>query len=739
MVQTSAENVWSVLMIHIVAMVYALPEPIDTEIITNFANLTKTRVSSSDNKYQISSNGAKKECVMNVNETDLVILKRLVQSKVFHYVELNLHFASSISNSVIKEWQWRMTNDVGKEILSLLTLEYICVSYTLDVGTQTRHLNVTDAPSGCISSEKDPGELIAKTIMKQLPPEKEMCFQEVLNMSTQTRCCKTIGKDPFKYDCRVSFARSDFVNVLKSMLSVNNIFERLAWFPLVVYIGLFLQWKSTTDTEGFYKLAESPMSLSSILTMLFWDGYGRIKSFVRRCLLIGALFILFWQMKSFDELNYFKIYFSIWALLYPFFNFFVQSDVTSEWGFFLSRYCQKVFSHLHYNIDDVLLLGQKNVLGAVCLITLPFNIKRWKRMFSHFRPKKDDLEKRSGLNKIGVYSKKGAFCLGTLLLVFLLQIVFVFLFTADCYSLIVIKQGKAIINRRGYSIVGCSMILCEIVCLFFTVFFLLYALEYIPCIAISLLSGLLLNVVYFFPYVVLSSILLSYFWIFWSHVEEQYVVLMTLIFAENVKYNVEAKTQTTTLATAITTTSTITTTITTTVTPGTTTTTPGNDDDKAGGENDDRRFKCETCRNDSVVDIDDLTETVCVVSEELYDSIRKRLLPYHGNLFRFALNILGIFVFAVISLTLVKVLQASDVSPTIQLFTTFSVGAFPYIMNVVAAKKGEKQKNAWEKQLKHCVEPLVKKIAGDKADLRRTEFIITHQDQNVEEGRESVV
>ena len=715
MLQKSAEKILFLIMIQIVA--YAFYEPTDTWVSNNL-----------DNEYQISSNGAKKECVMNVSETDLFILQQLVRSKVFHYVELNLHFASNISNSVIQEWRWRMTNDVGKEILSLVTLEYICVSYTLDVGGKTRQLNVTDDPSGCIASEKDPGVLIAKTIMKQLPSDKEMCFQEVSNMSTQTRCCKTIGKDPLKYDCLVNFARSDFVNVLESMLSVNDVVLRLALFPIVVYIGIFLQWKGTTDTKGYYKLTESPMSLSSILTMLFWDGHGRIKSFVRRCLLIGVLFILFWQMKSFDKLNSFEIYFSIWALLYPFFNFFVQSDVTCEWIFFLSRRCQKVFSHLHYNIDDVLLLSKKNVLGAVCLITLPFNIKRWKRMLVHFRAKKDDLKQKSKLNKIGVYGKKGACCLVNLVLVFLMQIIFLFLFTFECYSSIFMKQVKSIIDRRGCSIVAGLLVLGEFVCLFFTVYFLLNALQCVPCIAISLLSGLLLNVAYFFPYAVLSSILLFYFWMYWTHVEEQYVVLMTLIFKENVKHKLIEKARTDTLTTATTTT---------TATPEIYTTTPGNDDDNAAKKNDHVCLKCETCGDEGVVDIDDLTETVCVVSEELYERVRKHLLPYHGILFRFALNILGIFVFAVISLTLVKVLQASDVSPTIQLFTTFSVGAFPYLMNIVAGKKGEKQKNAWKKQLKYCAKPLVEKIAGDNPDLRRTECIITHQDQIVEKVRES--
>ena len=758
-------------------IISTMAEGIKRNSLTNSVN-QKTKPSNLSDKYQIGtliSNGTKENCVINVSQTDLFLLEQLARSKVVHYVELNFHFSSSISNSVAKAWRWRMTNNVGKEILSLLALEYIHVSCTLDVGRKTKHVNVTDDPSGCTAAQKDIGVLVAETIVKQLSSEKEICFEEVSNISTQTRCCKSIGKDPVKYDCSATFAESKFLNVLESILSVQTIIVRLLLFPVVVYIGIFLQSKTTNNIKGYYQLTESRMSPSSILSMLFWDGYGKIKSFLRRCLLIGLLFLLFCEVRLFDKLNKFDLFFGVWAFLYPFSKLFSHSYDASECSS-LSRCCQEVFSCLHYNIDDVLLLGRENMLGAVCLITLPFNIKRWEKMFLHFFPKEDDHE------KLSVCSRNAALFLVYFVLVFIMQIMFVLLFTLDCYLSVLLKLLRSIVNggsEQNY-LIRVVMFLVEFYCLFFTVYFLIYALQHIPGIAISLLSGLLLNVAYFFPYFVLVSILVFYSWMYWTYVEEQYVVLMTLIFEENVKHKLNKKlhatvtsktitTTITTLSTEPTTRKTVTTSKTTSettpettpattpeTTPATATTTletttttplatmpaittPCNNGNNAENNDDDGCFKCGICRNQNEVDIDGLTETVCVVSQEVYDSIRKRLLPYHGNLFRFGLNILGISVFAVFSLTLVQVLQASDVSPTIQLFTTFSVGAFPYIMNIVAAQKGEKQKDAWEKQLKHCVESLVKKIAGDKPDLRLTEFFIKHPDQNVGEVRESDV
>ena len=72
------------------------------------------------------------------------------------------------------------------------------------------------------------------------------------------------------------------------------------------------------------------------------------------------------------------------------------------------------------------------------------------------------------------------------------------------------------------------------------------------------------------------------------------------------------------------------------------------------------------------------------------------------------------------------VLQASDVSPTVQLLTTVSVRAFLYIMNIAAAKKGEEQKDAWEEQLKQRVN-ISGRIYGRKTKITHNSFYRTFE------------
>ena len=80
--------------------------------------------------------------------------------------------------------------------------------------------------------------------------------------------------------------------------------------------------------------------------------------------------------------------------------------------------------------------------------------------------------------------------------------------------------------------------------------------------------------------------------------------------------------------------------------------------------------------------------------------------------------------FAYFVLTLVEILQASDISPTVQMITTFSVSALPYIMNTFAGKNGDEEKSAWKENLQAEVKYLVKKRIADNPELARTSIVV---------------
>ena len=666
-------------------------------------NETRTSQSSTTDTHQINKfalNKTKTGCLLTVNESDLSLLEQLAESKVVHLTELNFQFASNISNSVFTKWRWWWMDRIGQEILSLLEMKDIFVHWTLDVGRETAGVKLLDDPPGCTINENDPGKFIAVTVLKLLSfnRKKEMCFDRVSNQSTQTICCKITGrsrkKDPWswKSQCYVSVAaRSEFVNILETMLSVYEYCLPVTGIALVVYFGIFLQWKNKNN-DNYYKLTESPMSLSSILSMLFWDGYGKFKSFVRRCLFMVVLGLLFRQTKYFSYIL-FTVYFLLWVVLFPFSSLFKRLEGTDQLHnilkpFRLSSWFLEVFSALDHDINDIYLSARVNFLGAVNLITLPFNIKRWKTSLLTFsQHNTPQTVEYSVLKKALLHFKTGVLCLGYVFFIFIMNVGFILVFMLNCYYSVIVKHVGTIASKTQSKFRLYTSSMQEGACLFLTLYFLSSSLKIIPYILISLLSGLALNVVYFFPYIVFISVLIFYSWMFWKAVEQQYVVLLKSIFDSN------------------------------------------EDDDSNHNNNDNNNTN-----SYSQSDIDGHSKIVCVVSKEVYDKVRERLLPYHGSLSCFALKIFCISLFSYIMLTLVRILQANDVSPTVQVLTTFGVSAFPYIMNMVAAKKGEEQNDAWKEQIKRRVKPLVHGLTANNPELGRTQLIIPHRlvDSNVE-------
>jgi hypothetical protein len=344
-----------------------------------------------------------------------------------------------------------------------------------------------------------------------------------------------------------------------------------------------------------------------------------------------------------------------------------------------------------------------NVVGAINLITLPFNIKRWQKTLANIIP---DTLGYSLKDKVSLYSKIGIFIPFYVALLFILQVIFILLFAMSSYSSVCLKHAfakfyKLCNEQRSWMFIYCFFCF-EGFCMIITIWYVVKALSNLPSIAVSVLSGLTLNVVYFFPYVVYISIVMFYSWMFWTSVEQKYVVLLRSIF-DSIIGNNESN----------------------------------NNNDSSNNNNGNRNRYMTSNNTVNTYNINNINsghdrgtcennKIVSVVSRKLYNDVRERLLPYHSNLFRFAMNVMSISVFAYIILTLVRVLQANDVSPTVQLLTTFSVSVFPYVMNTVASKKGDEQRDAWKEQLKHRVKPLVDELTTDKPDLREIQLIVRH-------------
>ncbi len=113
-----------------------------------------------------------------------------------------------------------------------------------------------------------------------------------------------------------------------------------------------------------------------------------------------------------------------------------------------------------------------------------------------------------------------------------------------------------------------------------------------------------------------------------------------------------------------------------------------------------------------------------VVSKELYDKIRGKLLPYDTNLVYLGLKIFWAFVFSSGIFSLINMLNEFNVTGVVQVITTASLGVMPHIFNMIGLKTSEEKKKAWEEKLKLNVKYMVEDFVREDPELARTVLII---------------
>ena len=189
----------------------------------------------------------------------------------------------------------------------------------------------------------------------------------------------------------------------------------------------------------------------------------------------------------------------------------------------------------------------------------------------------------------------------------------------------------------------------------------------------SFLLGLFLNLIFFIPYLAFFSVLTFYCYTCWKTMEEKYFVLKQLIY--------EACRETQNLNNA-----------------------------------------CIPNRHPKPNE-----EVLPVVSKELYDKIREKLLPYDMNLFYFGLKMVWSIAFSFGIFELINTLNRYSASGLVQVVTTASLGVMPYIFNMVGSKTSEAKTKAWNEKLKQNVKYMVEDLTREDPGLAQT-LLITEKE-----------
>ena len=183
-------------------------------------------------------------------------------------------------------------------------------------------------------------------------------------------------------------------------------------------------------------------------------------------------------------------------------------------------------------------------------------------------------------------------------------------------------------------------------------------------VQMSFLLGLFLNLIYFIPYFAFFSVLTFYCYTYWKTMEEKYFVLKQLIY--------------------------------------------------------------EACReaqgiNDGSIpnrNPEPNKDVIPVVPKELYDKIRKQLLPYKKNLLYFGLKMCWSFVFSYGIFKFAS--MQNELAVVIQIMTTASLGVMPHILNMEASRIFEERKTASTKKMKLNVKYMVEELIREDPKLAKT-------------------
>ena len=633
-----------------------------------------------------------KDCILKMKEDEISQIVELFNSNLVNVVVIYISFPNG------SHWDFyvSLSSSVGREVLyALQRWEFRFFQWTLKAGIRNFKLNVKGSQSDCIKTAKKAIDFELKTTQHivdniNLATNYHVCtlFKDTSFGIVTLTCCQITKPNlatKFNYKCPKGnsflFGSNLPWNVIFIIVYLFSSFYFM-WLPLV------LVSRSEFDLKypEYYKLDES-MSASSILLKVFWDGNGRVVSFIRGIVLLGAIsyFCFFMlQEKEKSTLLFCVIIFGMWISCLLSFSTFLKSRNTNS-SLILNKIKERRnnvvqrYVRFYHNPDPLWEKGKRGDFEIVVKIILsPFNPNVWRNLVSMLYNKciifarcvterfNNRILKTLALCTYLVFAVLTCFVYACLFLCVLIVL-------ATTYPIVTLWNFFALVLRLEHRQGGfCNRF---VFLLFPWGLFLLLSLcvLIVTAVIMSFLLGMFLNLIYFIPYFALFSVLTFYCCTYWKTMEEKYFVLKQLIY--------EA---------------------------------------------------CRETRNNNGCIPNrhpkSNEEVLLVVSKKLYDKIREKLLPYDTNLFYCGLKMVWSIAFSLSIFALINLLNEFNVTGLVQVLTTASVSVMPYVFNMVALKTSEAKTKALNDQLKMKVKLMVEDLTRKHPELARTVLIMEDDD-----------
>ena len=347
-------------------------------------------------------------------------------------------------------------------------------------------------------------------------------FKETSSGKIDQTCCqmtKSSLATEFNYKCPKG---NSFL--FRSNLPWNVIFIIMYLLTSFYFMWLLLVLLSRTEFDlkypEYYKLEESLMSPSSILLKVFWDGNGRVVSFIRCLVLVGVCFFLL-QAKNKSALLLFVIILGLWvSCLRLFFTLFRPRNTNSS--LILNKIKERRnnvfqrFVRFYHNPDP---LWEKRKRGdfevVVKIILSPFNPNVWRNLINMLYIKCIIFTRcvtEWFSNRILKTLARYTCLVFAVLTCFIYACLFfcIFIVLATTYPIVILWNFFALLFRLEHCQCGfCYRFLFFLHTLWLFVL-LFISVFYITVVITSFLVGLFLNLIYFIPYFAFFSVLTFY-------------------------------------------------------------------------------------------------------------------------------------------------------------------------------------------------------------------------------------
>ena len=622
------------------------------------------------------------DCVLEVKESEISEIVELFNNDRVNVVDIHVSFSNTTHDKELSDFRVKLLNPIGREILySLKRPEVQHVTWstlTFNAGIRNFKLHVNESQNDCVERQKNATDFafenmqnIVRRVNLATNYEVWYSFKETSSGKVHQICCQITKHNLPKCNLGCSTENSYLYASSFLWLVISIIMNFFVLFCFMWLLHVFLS-RAVFDLEypQYYKLKESRMSPSFILFKGIFEENGRVVSFIRKCALVGVLSYfnyLFWRRREEGWKVFTLILFVFWGLS-SFISSLCGSKTTNS---SILHEIKKKRKNL--SADNIAEIDSGEFAGVIKVLTLPFNGKFWRETKKILCNESAAFIERARIKFRNRILRNVTLCICYVLAILInaLSVSIVFLcwtIGAIYYFFNYMVEMVYVTHSFEYKFFKNVVLhnfppLCLPFFLIFTAIAMASAIE-------SFLLGLFLNLIYFIPYFAFFSVLTFYCGNFWKTMEEKYLVLKRLIY--------------------------------------------------------------EACRDIQCVNNGCIPnrhpkreeKVLPVVSKELYDKIREKLLPYDTNLFYFGLKIFWAFVFLFGIFSLIDMLNEFSFTGSVQVIMTASLGVMPHIFNMVGLKTSEEEKKAQEEKLKLNVKYMVEDLLRADPELARTVLII---------------